>query len=96
MTHHLELASRFSRHLDQERHWNRDPEVVNNCFIFVKKTIVKYYIPTENIFNIDKKKFLMGVAEAKKLAITNCKLVSATKKKKIEKRPNKNNPGRAK
>ena len=63
MARNPEMSSRFPCHLDQERHWNIDPEVFSNWFLLVEKTIMKYNIPIGNVFNMDEKKFLMGVAE---------------------------------
>ena len=57
-----DYRSRFPRHLDQERHWNTDRKVFEDWFSLVRRTMDKYGIATGDVYNMDEKGHLMGVA----------------------------------
>ena len=59
---HPEVVTTFPRHLDQDRRFNTDPEVAEKWFELVDHTVRKYGIPTGNMFNMDEKGFMLGVA----------------------------------
>ena len=56
--------SKFPRHLDQERHWNSEPVVINNWFELYDRTCLKYSIATGDQYNMDEKGYLMRIAGA--------------------------------
>ena len=57
-----DYRSRYPRHLDQERHWNTDRKVFEDWFSLVRRTMDKYGIATGDVYNMDEKGHLMGVA----------------------------------
>lgn len=59
---HPEYKTRFPRHLDQDRFMNTDPKVFADWFALYKRTVTKYNIAEDNVYNMDEKGFLMGVA----------------------------------
>jgi hypothetical protein len=61
---HLEYRTKFSRHLDQERHWSSDSIVFVQWFDLVKKTMIKYDIAIKDVYNMNEKKYMMSVNEA--------------------------------
>ena len=60
---HSEYKIKFFRHLDQDRFMNIDPKVFADWFALYKKTITKYNIAKHNVYNMNEKSFLMGVAK---------------------------------
>lgn len=63
---HPDYASKFPRHLDQERYWNTDATVFIKWFELYDRTCLKYGIANGDIYNMDEKGYLMGVAGASK------------------------------
>jgi hypothetical protein len=61
---HSEYRTKFSRHLDQERHWNSDSTIFVQWFNLMRKTMIKYNIAFENVYNMNEKKYMMNVNEA--------------------------------
>ncbi len=61
---HSEYRTKFSRHLDQERHWSSDSAVFVQWFDLVKKTMIKDDIATEDVYNMNEKRYMMSVSEA--------------------------------
>jgi hypothetical protein len=61
---HSEYRTKFSRHLDQERHWSSDSAVFVQWFDLMKKTMIKYNIAIEDVYNMNEKKYMMNVNEA--------------------------------
>jgi hypothetical protein len=60
---HSEYRTKFSRHLDQERHWSSDSTIFVQWFDLVRKTMIKYNIASEDVYNINEKKYMMNVNE---------------------------------
>jgi hypothetical protein len=61
---HSEYRTKFSRHLDQERHWSSDSAIFVQWFDLVRKTMIKYNIAFEDVYNMKEKKYIMSVSEA--------------------------------
>lgn len=62
LNRHPDYKCKFPRHLDQERHWNTDPKVFEDWFNLYKKTMEKYGIAGGDVYNMDEKGHLMGIA----------------------------------
>jgi transposase len=61
---HSEYRTKFSRHLDQERHWSSDSTVFVQWFDLMRKTMIKYNIAIEDVYNMNEKKYMMKMSEA--------------------------------
>ena len=57
-----DYKSRFPRHLDQERHWNTEPKVFEDWFKLYQQTMEEFHIATGDVYNMDEKGHLMGMA----------------------------------
>ncbi len=64
LNRHSEYRTKFSRHLDQERHWSSDSTVFVQWFDLVKKTMIKYNIVIDDVYNMNEKKYMMKMSEA--------------------------------
>ena len=63
---HPILSSRFSKGYNYERAKCEDPKIIEEWFNLVQKTILKYGIDPDNIYNFDKTRFTIGlIATAK-------------------------------
>ncbi len=60
---HSEYRTKFSRHLDQKRHWSFDSIVSVQWFDLMRKTMIKYDIAIEDVYNINEKKYMMKMSE---------------------------------
>jgi hypothetical protein len=58
---HDKLRSKFSRKYDYQRALCEDPKIIREWFELVQNTIAKYEILSEDTYNFDKIRFLMGV-----------------------------------
>jgi hypothetical protein len=58
---HSEYRAKFSRHLDQERYFNFDRDFFQKWFELFQKTCQKYDIVCENIYNMNKKNYMMKI-----------------------------------
>jgi hypothetical protein len=72
---HLELKLLFVARLDKERALAENPEVITAWFKLFFDTIAKHNIYIDDVYNIDEKRFLMGV-------IKNVKVIVSRHKKK--------------
>jgi hypothetical protein len=64
---HDELIWKYTRKYDYQRAKCEDPEIINQWFNLVQKTIVKYGILEQDIYNFDETGFQMGVAHTAKV-----------------------------
>ena len=64
---HDSIKSKYSRKYDYERAQCEDPKILSTWFELVRKTIEKYGILTEDIYNFDETGFQMGVAATAKV-----------------------------
>ena len=62
LNRHPDYKSKFPRHLDQERYMNTNPEVFEQWFNLYQETLVRYGIASGDVYNMDAKGILMGVA----------------------------------
>ena len=62
LTRYPEYKSRFPRHLEQERHWNTEAKVFEDWFKLYQKTMEEFGIATGDVYNMDEKGHLMGMA----------------------------------
>jgi hypothetical protein len=60
---HSEYRTKFSRHLDQERHWSSDSTIFVQWFDLMRKTMIKYNIASEDVYNMNEKRYMMNVSE---------------------------------
>lgn len=63
LTRHPQYVSKFPRNLDQERHWNSEVTVIRNWFDLYDRVCLQYGIANGDIYNMDEKGYMMGVAE---------------------------------
>ncbi len=61
---HSLYRTKFSRHLFQERHWSSDSIVFVQWFDLMRKTMIKYNIAIEDVYNMNEKKYMMRMSEA--------------------------------
>jgi hypothetical protein len=61
---HSEYWTKFSRHFDQERHWSFDSTIFVQLFDLMKKTMIKYNIAIEDVYNMNEKKYMMKMSDA--------------------------------
>jgi hypothetical protein len=61
---HSEYRTKFSRHLDQERHWSSDSAIFVQWFDLMRKTMIKYNIAFEDVYNMNEKRYMINVSEA--------------------------------
>ena len=62
LNRHSEYRSKFPRHLDQERYMNTSPKIFEQWFDLYQETVVSYGIANGDVYNMDEKGILMGVA----------------------------------
>ncbi len=55
---HSEYRTKFSKHLDQERHWSFDSAIFVQWFDLVRKTKIKYNIAFEDVYNMNEKRYM--------------------------------------
>ena len=70
MSHHPGLKSRYSRTLDQDRYLAEDPRIIQDWFVLYASVKEKYGILDKDTYNMDKKRFMMGVAGSAKVVIS--------------------------
>ena len=58
--HHSELKSKYTCPYDYQCAKCEDPELIKSWFKYIQKTIQKYGILEQDIYNIDKTSFQMG------------------------------------
>ena len=59
LSRHSDYKFRFSRHLNQKRHWNTESKIFENWFKLYKQIIEKFYIVIDDVYNINEKSHLM-------------------------------------
>ena len=64
---HPELKSKYTRKYDYQRAECEDPQLVKDWFKRVEKTIEKYGIVSEDIYNMDETGFQMGITSTSKV-----------------------------
>ena len=64
---HDSVKSKYSRKYDYQWAQCKDLKILNTWFKLVQKTIAKYGILTEDIYNFDETGFQMGVAATAKV-----------------------------
>ena len=64
---HPELQSKYTRQYDYQRAKCEDPELMKSWFNRVQETIQRYGILEQDIYNMDKTDFQMGVASTAKV-----------------------------
>ena len=67
MKRHKELQMKFSQHLDRQRAAASNPKILEQHFSIFKKAVADYKVLTDNIWNMDEKGFLMGLAAKAKV-----------------------------
>ena len=67
---HPGLKSKYSRTLDQERYLAEDPHVIQKWFTLYASVKAQYSILDEDTYNMDEKRFLIGVAESTKVVFS--------------------------
>lgn len=67
MKRHNELQMKFSQRLDHQRAAAGNPKVMEKHFRIFKNAVKDYKVSTENIWNMDEKGFLMGLASKAKV-----------------------------
>ena len=72
---HPELDTRFSRRYNYKRAKCEDPKIIMEWFDLVQKTILKYGIQEDDIYNFDETGFAMGLTATAKV-ITRAKYYS--------------------
>ena len=60
--YHKELQMKFTQRLDRQRAAAGNPKIMEKHFSIFKKAVANYKILIDNIWNMDKKGFLMGLA----------------------------------
>ena len=61
LTRHLALRPAYCRALDNDRVMNNNPKTITEYFNVLESTIEEFKIKPQNIYNMDKKEFLIGV-----------------------------------
>jgi hypothetical protein len=61
------LSTRFSRKYDYQRALSEDPRIIKPWFDLVQKTIEKWGIVSDDIFNFDESGFAMGIGATQKI-----------------------------
>lgn len=64
---HTEITSRFSRKYDYQRALMEDPKVIMEWFDLFQKTIIKYGVLSDDIYNFDESGFAMGISATTKV-----------------------------
>ena len=67
---HTGLKFKYSRILDQERYLAEDPRIIQDWFAFYASMKAKYNILNEDKYNMDEKRFMMGVAGSVKTVLS--------------------------
>src|SRR5438046_10107682 len=67
MKRHPELQSRFSQRLDHQRAAAGNPKLMERHFSIFQKAVRDYKVETMNIWNMDEKGFLLGIANKVKV-----------------------------
>ena len=70
LNRHPGLKSKYSRTLDQERYLAEDPRIIQDWFALYASIKAKYSILDEDTYNMDEKRFMMGVAGSAKVVIS--------------------------
>jgi len=65
--HHKELCSKYSQKYDYQQAQCKDPELIKGWFAQFYNAIQKYGILEQDIYNIDKTDFQMGVISTAKV-----------------------------
>ena len=64
---HPGLTSRFSRKYDYQRALMEDPKVIMEWFNLFQKTVIKYGVLSDDIYNFDESGFAMGISATTKV-----------------------------
>ena len=67
LSRHPDLASKYSTKLDRQRAHANDPRIIKDYFAKLTSLIRRYGLKAFQIFNMDEKGFLMGVASRAKV-----------------------------
>ena len=66
LNRHSKYKIKFSRHLNQARHWNLNSQIFSDWFDLFNRTCRKYDIVNEDMYNMNEKKFMMRMREKMK------------------------------
>ena len=61
LNRHSDYKFRFSRYLNQKRHWNTEFNIFENWFKLYKQTIEKFHIVIDDVYNMNEKNYLIKV-----------------------------------
>jgi hypothetical protein len=64
------LTTIYSRRLDCNRAWNNDPIIISDWFKFFRGVREKYNIETANLYNMDEKGVILGIAASSKVIVS--------------------------